>query len=1215
MKTSITQNIFQEESIDKFDQLSKLWVFGADSNKYVYYLGSYIYDITGKKYRSIEHMAEDDERSFKKYDKETYETIKNVFCPNYGKTINEDYDDEPSITKFILDRFFPLDNQILHLYREPFSDSPNKCEILYRLDNNKDDNLHYCIDSYDEIPPLTTNGQKHEDIIRKVFNNHFEMIERANYAHIYFFPTTLKLSNTQKTINVTTIISPNNLVNKNDEDEKYTDIGFIHMGLECSPCALLADTTKYLHKLAQEASRKSAKAAIMSRNMSHNLGSHVMAYIKQHLSSVNTMLHDNVFSQLVLNEISVLDPKDNKKRKQQLVLSEEELVNWFSDPEKMQPLIKKVQGTTSLKKATLPFLVGLGQFISYLQERQDFIATIATDYVPYYANVNFKDFIYDELNPDKRYERHKDRVNMALDNILLGNIARSEGLGRKISPTQESNQSDIVLSFGCFNGDPIDDNSSQAAADLDRMRNIEVSLPGGVVGRQAIFSIFENIIRNAAKHGNWRTKGNLRLQIDMFKKTEWYKNEKHLSILKKSDNIDDDSLTLSEVLEKYYFPVKESDDFYYMIITDNLDYDKQTMCNIRRAIVDKYIDDETGIMLETNKGIKEMRISAAWLRSIENDLEEFPEMAPGEEANDKKWPDLTNNKERVPVVYPRLSQQKVRGTVVGNHMQYIICIPKPKRAAILSTRLSDEQIKELEKADWTVYKTPDKYEEEQNKGFEFILFDGEDDQFGKHEDNILQNLISEQSENQENDNSSMIKLPLFDRLRILSSSRIYKLSDFGWKQPGDLFKETDSNGEKTISFDGEGLLETMYEHLSNYQPLSDSIAIHDGKVIDENICPEVKDSKIFLSQGGIVKPFLLRTHHEGNNEFEEFMKNENGVYNKCKYVEGITGNNSTDRLVRNETLNLRWFYSQLHSMKESIAIFDERIFSKTYALEEADFTLGKEAEFRKKAANDFERLQENMISDYPDESIIWKQQNSESIISKIKEIHPELLEKSTVESYSNLSVTTRQRGIHVFTLIADVQNGKKYNLYGLYHSCAGTQFSMDEKYLVTDVPHDARAISHCVKIATLSWNNTPEGNSPHLAIKINDTFGDEFLGKFDRLSIHQGLLDKLYSAFGIKNDPSKKELLTKDFYNFFSKAGKPITYYNNQISINDEDNGKGHVIGYYLPGLCIHSGRSKPGEHDMPQIVPFIQFAAIENAFNDCKFSLVNLLDYARYEQ
>lgn len=139
---------------------------------------------------------------------------------------------------------------------------------------------------------------------------------------------------------------------------------------------------------------KSAKAAIMSRNMSHNLGSHVMSYIKQNLSSVNNMIHDNVLSQLFQNE---------EEFKQFFTYIKNNCAN-----EALAESVQRFKDINESDEIALPFFVGLGQFISYLQERQDFIATIATDYVPYYSTVNFKDFIYDELNPDKRYERHKD---------------------------------------------------------------------------------------------------------------------------------------------------------------------------------------------------------------------------------------------------------------------------------------------------------------------------------------------------------------------------------------------------------------------------------------------------------------------------------------------------------------------------------------------------------------------------------------------------------------------------------------------------------------------------------------------------------------------------------------------------------------------------------------------------------------------------------------
>ncbi len=53
----------------------------------------------------------------------------------------------------------------------------------------------------------------------------------------------------------------------------------------------------------------------------------------------------------------------------------------------------------------------------------------------------------------------------------------------------------------------------------------------------------------------------------------------------------------------------------------------------------------------------------------------------------------------------------------------------------------------------------------------------------------------------------------------------------------------------------------------------------------------------------------------------------------------------------------------------------------------------------------------------------------------------------------------------------------------------------------------------------------------------------------------------------------------------------------------------------FLPQMIIHSGRSKPNSTDMPQELPFVQFAAIDHAVRDCKYTLSELLYSAHYEE
>ena len=99
-------------------------------------------------------------------------------------------------------------------------------------------------------------------------------------------------------------------------------------------------------------------------------------------------------------------------------------------------------------------------------------------------------------------------------------------------------------------------------------------------------------------------------------------------------------------------------------------------------------------------------------------------------------------------------------------------------------------------------------------------------------------------------------------------------------------------------------------------------------------------------------------------------------------------------------------------------------------------------------------------------------------------------------------------------------------------------------------------------------------------------------------------LDKIYSALDIKSEPANKEILTKVLYEALAASPETIKLVNNY-----------DYESYYLPRFIIHSGRSRPGYHDMPQHQPFVQFAAVDHAVRDCKYTLSELLYSAHYEK
>ena len=927
---------------------------------------------------------------------------------------------------------------------------------------------------------------------------------------------------------------------------------------------------------------KSAKAAIMSRNMSHNIGSHVMSYLKQHLGSVKDIVSDGILSDLINGE---------------------------------SELAKKLENTT--ENTTLPFLMGLGHFVSYLQERQDFIATIATDYIPYFGNVNFKDAIYDELNPDKRAERHSERKNGKTDNILLGNIARSEGLGRKDQTISKrlGQLSDIVLKFRYYNertkqgfifdGDPVVNGNNVAIAGredahqaLEEMRKREISLPGGVIGRQAIFSIVENLIRNTAKHGNWRDQGQLELTFEFFDKDsipvefvnikkrevpfleKLIKNgqlntteEKEYNQIKEelkswtedAAPIDkfhhwagrDKHNSLMEVLYLFYSESLDADDLDFVTITDNVSVTEEAVKKLREALTEDYID-ENSKMKEGNKGIKEIRISAAWLRGAKNEEEYYNSGAQVVEPQ---------RGQKAPLVYVRQH---------NGCLQYIICLQKPRRIAVVSRRpISESSINALKKYNCRYY-TPKTYCEERNKSFEFIIYDD----------------ANEQEE----------KEYCYEVLRKISSTRFWKLSEIE-----ELAKEnTDGEMElfnklKEVTEDGiKEILSPLYKKLSHFEE-GDFILIDDKtatannkKRVEED--PNYKKSAYISVCEGITNSgnykYIYRSHHDTDEQYTNFTNAVNkGVIVDNIFVEGITGHNSTDRLIRNEKLDDVWFYKHLHAMKEQIAIFDERLFTKIFGLEEAhlkfegvpDINDENRKKYRKRykteiIKDDEERWCSLLDKELPEQDKIFKEAFKDDVTS---------IEEADAKTGIK-PIVYRQKGVYVFTLIQDPHPAyqNRFNLYGL-----------------SNKNNIGKGI--CAKIATLSWDS-----GKGLIFKGEITNEDNNYKMFDSFSIHQGLLDKLYEAFGIKEKPEEKERLTRQFHATFSSLAVSVSKPDDKGSEKADEKADYH----FLPGMCIHSGRSKPSYIDMPQKLPFIQYASIENAVLDCKYSLVELLDFARYE-
>lgn len=345
----------------------------------------------------------------------------------------------------------------------------------------------------------------------------------------------------------------------------------------------------------QRESLKSAVSAIMTRNMSHNLGSHYLHYTKAQLEQ-----------------------------------------------------LAKNGGEFG------PDIRGAAKVMEYMQGRMDYLATLVSGERYPYGCVNFKSQIYDILTVDDFSKRHYDnktevktgelnrirRVlkdaekknfgNEALENclpdlsqlfskaitndaynrttnFLLTNLILSENFTRPniLEDTIEEDKGlkrinlQVLFKDKLFTGSSIIDIVKQEDDIKRKLSEINIAMPGGVMSCHAFFNIIENFIRNSAKY----------LQSD-------FSENNDLTItIKISERIGNNAEIIGAKGEKL--------DVYEFTIFDNKHNANKVLANdsntllvsLRKKLEDLSILDSNNAVEKNNKGIKEMLFSAIWLRS------------------------------------------------------------------------------------------------------------------------------------------------------------------------------------------------------------------------------------------------------------------------------------------------------------------------------------------------------------------------------------------------------------------------------------------------------------------------------------------------------------------------------------------------------------------------------------------------------------------------
>ena len=805
----------------------------------------------------------------------------------------------------------------------------------------------------------------------------------------------------------------------------------------------------------KQESLKSAKAAIMGRNMSHNIGSHVLYYLKGHLGSVTQMVRDHI----VLNDIQYRIIKNGNEE-----------------------FVEILENSKSLNSIELPFLKGVGRFLTYLQERQDFIATIASSYHPSMVSVNFKDFIVDNFMPDKRAERHGSELKRE-KNILLQYLTKSEGISVEVY----------------LNGKSLSSKSNIN----DSLRNIEVDVPGGVLGRQAFYSILENIVRNAAKHGKSNDGESLILNIEITDLGETYYKVKII------DN-------------------NEGSGKYYQLIDKMLDED---------------LIDNQHKLIEHHKGLKEIKISALWLVGVS--------LVDLQKEKRKDFIKIENSNGQLAYVFQLFKSQKL--AILTDCELKLDCVNNSKSYHFFNVNNVQNDLSTIGKYSLVLNSTTQDIGglRNQMKRYLQVTDDDQSKLFLEHESSeIYSTAYLAYLKKKFPELNTFQPLICTDKLETKGSNQELKIENnilLDWIQNNGTSFVKNSKGNPI--------------YYKSFQAGRKRIAF-------KRHFKEQNELKNFF--GDDFQPDKFLTYQEKKNHIRGLIKE---ALNHYYSIESITGDNSTVRILHNEEKNDEWILKCVETSLSKILILDERLWNNN-----CFYTPAKSNKY----TNQVLELIEDQIRDHGveafDQEEFYKALALDTNVSEIRE--KEL--RDLVNNYNMDDIVDESNPYLYKEFKTDLEKiflpetKERFNIY------IPTSFELNGLSICNVKSHSAGQVlmMDLFRDPILSVRNILEPD------RINIKYFNKG-ANFHYLSIHQGILDKIYNYYAelVEESGSVTSIGKEDYIPLVLKAF--------ERDVNPDK-------------LSIHSGRSRP--YILPEGISFIPFSGIEYGIGESKQVLLNII-------